>query len=80
MKKTTNWEGYDKDKQRLQDMVEPQYGFSYKTGYMVVADMRDYKLYIEEKYYNKNFIKIKLYPAFDDYFSSKPNKQIWLLN
>ena len=50
LKKTTNREGYDKDKQRLQDMVEPQYGFSYKAGYMVVADMRGHKLYIEEKY------------------------------
>ena len=56
LKKTTNREGYDKDKQRLQDMVVPQYGFSYKAGYMVVADMREHKLYIEEKYYNKNFI------------------------
>ena len=56
LKKTTNREGYDKDKQRLQDMVEPQYGFSYKAGYMVIADMRGHKLYIEEKYYNKNFM------------------------
>lgn len=51
LKKSTNRNGYSKDKQRLQDMVAPQYGFCYKAGYMVVADMRNHRLDIEEKYF-----------------------------
>lgn len=52
LKKTTNREGYSKDIQRLQNLVNYQYGFCYKAGYMVVADMNRNRLYIENKYYS----------------------------
>ena len=50
LKKTTNREGYCKDMQRLKDLVDFQYGFGYKAGYMVVADMKNCRLYISKRF------------------------------
>jgi len=51
MKKSTDRRGYEADKIRLQEMVSYDYGFIYKCGYMINADMSEHILKIEAEYY-----------------------------
>lgn len=50
MKKSSSRYGYDDDKQRLKDMTDIEYGYNYKRGYMIVADMKNNKLVIESEF------------------------------
>ena len=52
MKKSTNRIGCGADEARLQKMTDPDYGFNYKTGFMIVADMRKKELTIKSIFCN----------------------------
>ena len=51
MKKSTDRRGFEVDKKRLREMVSYDYGFIYRCGYMIIADMREEILKIESEYY-----------------------------
>lgn len=50
MKKSNSRYGYGQDKTRLKEMTDYQYGYNYRCGYMVVADMKKKKLIIESEF------------------------------
>lgn len=50
MKKSTNRLGCIGDEQRLRDLVSLRYGFGYKMGVMLIADMTQNKLMIKEEF------------------------------
>lgn len=47
IKKSTDRRGYGDDESRLKNMVNPEYGFCYKVGYMIIANMRKECLRLE---------------------------------
>lgn len=51
MKKSTDRRGSDSDKIRLRKLVGYDYGFNYRSGFMIIADMKDHLLKIESEYY-----------------------------
>ena len=52
MKKSTNRVGCSADEARLQNMTAPDYGFLYKSGFMIVADMARKELTIKSMFCN----------------------------
>lgn len=52
MKKSTNRIGCGADEARLGKMTDPDYGFNYKTGFMIVADMKQCALTIKSIFRN----------------------------
>ena len=50
MKKSNSRYGYDHDKARLKDMTNYAYGYNYKFGYMVIADMKNKVLIVESEF------------------------------
>lgn len=50
MKKSNDRRGFDKDKERLRKMTGIEYGFCYKTGFLIVIDMKTRCLTINTQY------------------------------
>lgn len=50
MKKSNSRYGYNNDKARLRDMTNYDYGYNYKSGYMVIIDMKNKLLIIESEF------------------------------
>ncbi len=50
MKKSNSRYGYNDDKARLKDMTDYDYGYNYRSGYMVIADMKKKMLIIESEF------------------------------
>lgn len=50
MKKSNSRYGYDCDKKRLKEMTDYTFGYNYRCGYMVVADIKNKKLIIESEF------------------------------
>jgi len=50
MKKSTDRRGLNADKERLRKMTNWDYGFCYKTGFMIVVDMKNKCLVIDEQF------------------------------
>ncbi len=50
MKKSNSRYGYNDDKARLKDMTNYDFGYNYKSGYMVIADMKNKVLRIESEF------------------------------
>lgn len=50
MKKSTDRRGLNADKERLIKMTNWDYGFCYKTGFMIVIDMKNKCLVIDEQF------------------------------
>ena len=50
MKKSNNRFGWESDKARLNDMVNPDFGYNYQYGFMLVVDMKRNELIIESEY------------------------------
>lgn len=51
MKKSTNRKGCTSDERRLSNMVSYDYGFGYKAGFMIVANMKSRMLEIKREFY-----------------------------
>ena len=51
MKKSTNRQGCESDETRLRNMINPKFGFCYKTGFMLLINMNKCALEIKEQYY-----------------------------
>lgn len=45
-------DGHDRSPKRLRKMTDPNYGFNYKTGFMIVAGMKQYVLTIKSIFRN----------------------------
>lgn len=43
-------QGLKDDENRLKDMTSYRYGFIYKIGFMIIADMKTYQLYIKKQF------------------------------
>ncbi len=50
MKKSTDRRGCESDETRLKNMIDPTFGFCYKTGFMILINMKDCVLEIKEQY------------------------------
>ena len=51
MKKSTDRRGCEKDEERLDSMVRYDYGYQYQTGFMILINMKEYKLEIKKAFY-----------------------------
>ncbi len=51
MKKSTDRRGCEEDVERLDSMVGYDYGYQYQTGFMILINMKEYKLEIKESFY-----------------------------
>lgn len=50
MKKSTDRRGCESDETRLRNMIDPNFGFCYKTGFMILINMKNCALEIKEQY------------------------------
>lgn len=50
MKKSTDRRGCGSDETRLKNMIDPNFGFCYKTGFMILINMKNCTLEIKEQY------------------------------
>lgn len=50
MKKSTDRRGCESDELRLKNMIDPKFGFCYKTGFMILINMQKCILEIKEQY------------------------------
>lgn len=50
MKKSNSRYRLTEDKRRLREMTDYEYGFNYKRGYMIIADMNRKRLIIESEF------------------------------
>lgn len=51
MKKSTDRRGCEMDEMRLENMVGYDYGYLYQTGFMILINMKEYKLEIKKSFY-----------------------------
>lgn len=51
MKKSTDRRGCSSDEERLRNLVSYDFGYCYQTGFMILINMREYRLEIKEKFY-----------------------------
>ena len=50
MKKSTDRRGCESDETRLINMIDPNFEFCYKTGFMILINMKNCTLEIKEQY------------------------------